>query len=88
MPEKKQRSTRGKQVVVVREPSTSQTPPKWVVTNFDRETLVGVISLNQNEVRFHSTSFVSNTSLRFPRVGEAVEVVRTSGGTLVSIHGE
>jgi hypothetical protein len=58
------------------------------VIDFDRETLIGVISLNHDEVRFHSTTFVSNTSLRFPRIGETVEVVRTSGGTLVSIHGE
>lgn len=62
--------------------------PKWIVTAFDRETSVGVVSSEGGELKFHSTSFQSNTTFRFPRIGEPVELVTTSSGDLLSIRGE
>ena len=62
--------------------------PTGVVKKFDRETLVGVVSLGRSEFTFLSTSFQSNSSLRFPRIGETVEVVTNTSGALLSLHGK
>jgi hypothetical protein len=66
----------------------SPSNPKWIVKAFDRETLVGIVSFDGAELKFHSTSFQSNTTFRFPRIGEPVDLVTTSSGALLSIHGE
>jgi hypothetical protein len=62
---------------------------KWVVKDFDRNTLVGVVMLDSGpSLKFHSTSFQAETGFRFPREGETVEVAMTSSGTLLSVHGK
>lgn len=61
---------------------------KWVVKKFDPNTLVGVVTLGSKSFKFHSTSFQSDTGFRFPRQGERVEVVMTSSGGLLSVHGK
>lgn len=62
---------------------------KWIVKEFDPNTLVGVVALGtEQSFAFHSTSFQSDTGFRFPRQGEAVEVATTSSGALLSVHGK
>lgn len=57
------------------------------VTSFDLNTLVGTVAVDGAELRFHSTSFQSDSSFRWPRVGEHVEVVKNGRGDLLSVHG-
>jgi hypothetical protein len=61
---------------------------KWRVKEFNHNTLRGVVELGSAAHRFHSTSFQSDTTFRFPHVGEAVEVVLTTSGELLSVHGK
>jgi len=68
-------------------------PPKkktlgWIVKEFNPDTLVGVVEMGSDSHKFHSTSFQSDTGLRFPRRGETVEVALTSSGALLSVHGK
>ena len=62
----------------------------WVITAFDHDTLTGTVSHTRRKQSFpfHSTSFSSNTTLRFPRKGEKVEVVLRDFGGLLSVHGD
>jgi hypothetical protein len=59
-----------------------------VVTSFNRDTLVGIITAGRTELRFHSTSFQADSGFRWPRVGEAVEIVTNAAGNLLSVHGK
>jgi hypothetical protein len=63
---------------------------KGRVVTFDESTLVGVVQVLDptafETIRFHSTSFRSATSFRWPRVGEEVEVVFNQRGQLLSIE--
>ena len=62
---------------------------RWIVKEFDPNTLVGVVTLGtERSFTFHSTSFQSDTGFRFPRQGETVEVATTSSGALLSVHGK
>ena len=61
---------------------------KWVVTEFSRDRLVGVVKRGVESFLFHSTSFQSDTCFRDPVVGESVEVVFNQSGTLLSVHGK
>ncbi len=59
----------------------------WVVLSFSHDTLFGTVARGSGLLRFHSTSFQSDTSLRFPRVGEEVSVVTNRLGVLLAVHG-
>jgi hypothetical protein len=64
---------------------------EWVITEFDPKRLVGVITnltKRPSSFTFHSTSFASDTSQRWPRVGEIVAVAFTTHGTVLSVHGK
>jgi hypothetical protein len=80
---KKKTSGRGTKVTVVRGAAG-----KWVVKEFNPDTLVGVVELGSDSRKFHSTSFQSDTGFRFPRRGETVEVALASSGVLLSVHGK
>lgn len=54
---------------------------KWQVVEFDENTLQGRVRSNRAVFRFHSTSFQSDTSMRW------VEVVFNDKGDLLSVHG-
>lgn len=56
------------------------------VVSFDESTLVGEVAYDLTVLRFHSTSFQSDSSFRWPRVGEKVFVVFNSSGELLSVH--
>ncbi len=64
----------------------------WKVTSFNDWTLVGWVTKTDDNgtctMRFHSTSFQSDTSFRWPRVGEMVEIVFNNSGELLSVHGK
>lgn len=83
MPPKKKTPGRGTNVVVARASSG-----RWVVKEFNENTLVGVVEMGADSRRFHSTSFQSDTGFRFPRRGETVDVALTATGTLLSVHGK
>jgi hypothetical protein len=83
MPTKKKTPGRGMKVHVIRNATG-----KWVVKEFDQNTLVGVVTLGSDSRKFHSTSFQSDTGFRFPCEGETVEVAMTSSGGLLSVHGK
>lgn len=57
------------------------------IAAFNYTTLVGYVETGVGRLRFHSTSFQSDTSMRWPRVGEVVDVVLTARGDLLSLHG-
>lgn len=59
----------------------------WTVVSFDDNTLVGFVERDGARLRFHSTSFASDTCFRWPVVGELVEVVTNQSGELLSVHG-
>lgn len=64
-------------------------PLKWRVSHFDRGRCSGVVECDDGRIiRFHSTSFQSDTSQRWPRVGEEVEVAFNARGALLSVHGK
>lgn len=56
------------------------------VVSFDEDTLVGEVQVDLEIYRFHSTSFRSATSFRWPRVGEQVELILNHHGHLVSVE--
>lgn len=60
----------------------------WRITSFDEWTLVGRVSNGTTTLLFHSTSFQSDTTFRWPRVGESVDVVFNQSGNLLSVHGK
>ena len=60
----------------------------WQVVSFDENTLVGRVTDGTTTLRFHSTSFQSDSSFRWPRTGEHVEVVFNNSGDLLSVHGK
>ena len=61
--------------------------PLGIVKEFDPNTMFGVVTLERSDLSFHSTSFSSNSTTRFPRAGEQVEVVLASSGSLLSLRG-
>lgn len=83
MPPKKKTPGRGVRATVVTGASE-----RWVIKEFNENTLIGVVEMGSDSHRFHSTSFQSDTSFRFPRQGEAVHVALTASGTLLSVHGK
>jgi len=83
MPPKKKTPGRGTKVTVV-----TRASGRWVVKEFNENTLIGVVEMGSDSRRFHSTSFQSDTGFRFPRRGETVEVALTASGTLLSVHGK
>ena len=82
---------------VERMPAPAKAAPKsavlhGVVTTFNMDTLRGTVrTVDERDYlclfEFHSTSFQSDTSMRWPRVGEPVTVVFNSAGDLLSVHG-
>jgi hypothetical protein len=56
------------------------------IVSFDENTCVGEVQVDLEVFRFHSTSFRSATSFRWPRVGEQVELVLNQHGHLVSVE--
>ena len=60
----------------------------WVVVAFDEHTLFGVCRRGTESVRFHSTSFQSDCSFRWPSVGEFVQIAFSGSGNLLSVHGD
>lgn len=56
------------------------------VVSFDRETCIGKVQVGLDVYRFHSTSFGSVTSFRWPRVGEQVELLLNQHGHFVSVE--
>lgn len=53
------------------------------VVAFDQNTLIGIAVYDLTPVRFHSTSFSDG---EWPRVGQAVELVFTERGDILSVH--
>ena len=61
----------------------------WSVEEFDDWTLRGVVaSSDGRRLPFHSVSFQADSCFRWPRVGEAVEVVFNASNELLSVHGK
>jgi hypothetical protein len=56
------------------------------VVSFDEDKLVGEVQVDLEIYRFHSTSFRSATSFRWPRVGEQVELLLNQHGHLISVE--
>ena len=56
------------------------------VVSFDEDKLIGEVQVDLEIYRFHSTSFRSATSFRWPRVGEQVELLLNQHGHLVSVE--
>jgi hypothetical protein len=56
------------------------------IVSFNEDTCVGEVQVDLEVFRFHSTSFRSATSFRWPRVGEQVELVLNKHGHLVSVE--
>lgn len=61
-------------------------PDEWVVGVFDENKLRGTVNNGVRQLDFHSTSFQANSCFRWPRAGEAVEVVFTKKGEILSVH--
>lgn len=57
------------------------------IVMFDKNECIGEVQVDLEVYRFHSTSFRSATSFRWPRVGEQVELVLNQHGHLVSLEG-
>lgn len=57
------------------------------IVAFDESKCTGVVQIDLETLRFHSTSFRSATSFRWPRVGEQVEIIMNQHGELVSLEG-
>jgi hypothetical protein len=59
----------------------------WKVTEFDLNTLWGLVTSDTGaSFIFHSTSFQAANSVRWPRLGESVDVVTTNAGALLAVH--
>lgn len=66
---------------------TGEKPMIGTITEWNPNTLIGVVKCRTRSFRFHSTSFQSDTCFRWPRLNERVEVVLTTHGELLSVHG-